>query len=85
MDSYSITQYGRPLDPSKYTIDLDAKVFTSKPGPAPGVGLRQETAPVETRHPPLSRVAGLVATFDGNGLVTLSLVGRPDAGPIFGA
>ena len=29
MGNFSITQYGNPLDKSKYTIDLDTKVFSS--------------------------------------------------------
>ena len=29
MDDFSITQYGNPLDESKYTIDLENKVFSS--------------------------------------------------------
>ena len=30
MDNFSITQYGKPLDKSKYTIDLDTKTFNSE-------------------------------------------------------
>ena len=30
MDNFSITQYGKPLNKSKYSIDLDTKAFSTK-------------------------------------------------------
>lgn len=30
MDNFSITQYGKPLDKSKYTIDIENKVFSTE-------------------------------------------------------